>query len=338
VTRPVLAGLAIFIGLALLVFFADMALLIFAAILVAAVLDSCILLLRRILPIPRVMALAITMVFVTTAAVAMVVAGGINLPGQIESLLEILGEAWRIVAKQLNMWGVQVSEEIGLGDVIASLPEPQTMFGGAGAVLGTGLGFLSNIVIVMLMGVFMAADPARYRDGLALLVPVAWRERLVAVLNRIGWTLQRWIVGQLIIMVFVGGATLILLMAIGIEYALPLALIVTLLNFIPFVGPILGFVPIGLTMIGQDWTTALLVLGGYTVIQQIDANILSPLIQDRVVNLAPALTIAFLLFMGVAFGPIGIALATPILAALRVALLELYVGNFLGDTEQIKAA
>ncbi|HAJ02347.1 MAG TPA: hypothetical protein DCL55_03760 [Brevundimonas sp.] len=115
---------------------------------------------------------------------------------------------------------------------------------------------------------------------------------------------------------------------------LTLGLIAGLLNFIPFVGPILAFIPIGLSMIGQDWTTALIVLGGYTLIQQFDANVTTPLIQDRVVNLAPALTVIFLLFMGVALGPLGVALGTPLLAALRVLVLELYVRDVLGDTPE----
>ncbi|MEQ8165435.1 MAG: AI-2E family transporter, partial [Alphaproteobacteria bacterium] len=177
----------------------------------------------------------------------------------------------------------------------------------------------------------LAADPARYRDGLVLFAPAGYRPRLRVVLDRTGQTLQRWLVGQLALMLIVGATTTVLLLIVGFNFALSLGIIAGVLNFIPFMGPILAFVPIGLAMIGQDLSTALIVLAGYTFIQQMDANVLSPLVQDRVVHLPPALTIAFLLFMGVIFGPIGVALATPLLAALRVLALELYVGDVLGD-------
>lgn len=285
---------------------------------------------------PRMVALGLTLLLAIALLVFAVVLGGMTVADQLDALGGVLGEAWKMVADQLNAWGVPVMRTFSAEELFERLPEPQTMFGGAGAVLGTGFGFISNFLIVSLVGMFLAADPARYRDGLVLFAPLDFRPRLRAVLDKAGAILQRWLVGQLALMLIVGAATTILLLVMGVPYALSLGLIAGLLNFIPFLGPIIGFVPIGLAMIGQDLSTALIVLAGYTVIQQVDANILSPLIQDRVVNLAPALTIAFLLFMGIMLGPVGVMLATPALAALRIFTLELYVGDVLGDPEGAK--
>lgn len=337
VTKTALIVIAVLASIALLVFFGELLMLLFAAILIAAVLDSGVALIKRFLPIHRLVALILTIVISIMLVGFALVAGGMTIIDQLDALSGVLGDAWRMLADQLNDWGVPVLRTFNAEDIWERLPEPQTMFGGAGAVLGTGFGMLSNLVIVSLVGIFLAADPSRYRDGLVLFVPVWFRPRLGAVLDRAGATLQRWLVGQLALMVIVGGATTVLLLVMGVNYALSLGIIAGLLNFIPFLGPILGFVPIGLAMIGQDMTTALIVLGGYTLIQQADANVLSPLIQDRVVNLAPALTIAFLLLMGIILGPIGVALATPLLAALRILVLELYVGDVLGD-EAVKKA
>ncbi|WP_417579000.1 AI-2E family transporter [Pelagibacterium sp.] len=331
--RPILIGIAALALLGLVVFFSELLLLIFAGILIAAILDSGVKMFRRFLPVPRVLALVMTIFLAIGAIGFALVAGGMTVLNQLDALSRALGEAWRIVADQLNDWGIPVLRTFNLEDIWERLPEPQTIFGGAGAVLGTGFGMISNVLIVSLIGIFLAADPARYRDGLVIFAPVAYRARLRDVLDRAGRTLQRWLVGQLALMLIVGVATTVVLLVVGFDFALSLGIIAGVLNFIPFMGPILAFVPIGLAMIGQDLTTVVIVLTGYTFIQQMDANLLSPLVQDRVVHLPPALTVAFLLLMGVIFGPIGVALATPLLAALRVLALELYVGDFLGDPE-----
>lgn len=336
--KTMLIGIAVFAGVVLVVMFAELMLLVFAGILIAAVLDSGIGMFRRHLHIPRIAALLLTILLAIALLAFAIVAGGMTVVDQLDALSDALGEAWRMVADQLNSWGIPVLRTFHAEDIWERLPEPQTMFGGAGAVLGTGLGIMSNFVIISLVGIFLAADPARYRDGLVLLVPLTYRDRMRAILDRTGTMLQRWLVGQLALMAIVGGLTTVLLVVMGVNYALSLGIIAGLLNFIPFVGPIVAFVPIGLAMIGQEFTTAVIVLAGYTVIQQLDANLFSPLIQDRVVNLAPALTIAFLLFMGVMLGPIGVTLATPLLAALRVLVLELYVADVLGDWKVRKAS
>ncbi len=329
--RTILIGIAALSVVGLLVFFSDLLLLIFAGVLIAAVLDSGIKMFRRILPVPRVLALVMTIVLAIGVIGFALVVGGVTVLNQLDALSRALGEAWRVVADQLNDWGIPVLRTFNIEDIWERLPEPQTIFGGAGAVLGTGFGMISNILIVSLIGIFLAADPARYRDGLVIFAPISVRPRLREVLDQAGQTLQRWLVGQLALMLIVGVATTVLLLAVGVSFALSLGIIAGVLNFIPFMGPILAFVPIGLAMIGQDLSTAIIALAGYTFIQQMDANVLSPLVQDRVVHLPPALTVAFLLFMGVIFGPIGVALATPLLAALRVLSLELYVGDVLGD-------
>lgn len=323
------------LSLVLAALYAHIIMLVFTAVLVAAVLDALIRLLMRLVPIlPRAVAVIVTLIFVVLLIIVAAIGGGVTVVTQFDALSSALAEAWDMVATQLNDWGLPVERTFEVTDIVEAIPEPRTIFGGAGAVLGTGFGLLSNMVIVFLTGIFLAIDPKRYRDGLTILLPIKARPRAREVLAKAGTTLQHWLLGQLALMAIVGGLTTVLLLVMGVSYGLTLGLIAGLLNFIPFVGPILAFIPIGLSMIGQDWTTALIVLGGYTAIQQLDANVTTPLIQDRVVNLAPALTIIFLLFMGVALGPLGVALGTPLLAALRVLVLELYVRDVLGDTPE----
>lgn len=330
-TRSLLIILAAVAALALFVLLAETLLLLFGAILVAAVLDVAVRGVQRILPVPRMVALLVVIgISVITLATALAL-GGWTLVSQFEDLLELLGEAWQGVDDYLQGWGIYLPKELDLDALSAYGPDATAIFGRAGAALGTTFGFVGNAVVLLLIGIFLAVNPAGYRNGVLRLFPRERRQRLREVLDRTGETLRWWLGAQLLLMVIIGVSTSILLLVMGIPYALLLGVLAGLLNFIPFLGPILAMVPIFLAVMGQDATTILIVLGVYAVIQQVEGNVLAPLIQQKVVHLAPALNIAFLVVMGVLFGGAGVALATPLLAALRVLVLELYLRDVLGD-------
>lgn len=205
---------------------------------------------------------------------------------------------------------------------------PARVAGAAAAAVGA----FGNGVLVLFIGLFLAADPAVYRRGFVRFVPIANRDRADRVLDEVGDTLLRWLAGRLLEMAIIGVLTWGGLLVIGVPLALPLALIAALLSFIPNIGPILSAIPAMLIAASETPVTALYVGALYLGIQAIESYTLEPYIVRKTCDLPAALVIGFQLLMGTLLGVMGLALATPLLAMLSVLVQRLYVEDVLGDT------
>src|SRR5690625_1040021 len=194
--------------------------------------------------------------------------------------------------------------------------------------LFTTIGHLAYVVV---LGLCLAINPDLYRAGVVRLFPKGAQQRATEVLDDLGNTLKFWLLGQLALMLITGGATFIGLIILGIPMALALGFFVGLMEFIPFVGPIIGFIPILLVALSQGFTTVLWALGLYIVIQQLEGNVLVPLVQQRAVALPPALTVGAVFLGGALFGPIGAILGTPLIAVVFVLIKVVYVEGVLGQ-------
>lgn len=197
---------------------------------------------------------------------------------------------------------------------------------------GTALGAGGSLLLILATGLFLAIDPATYRDGAVRLLPVPWRPRGREVLLGVGHALQLWFMGQLLDMLVVAcliGAGLFLL---GVPLALTLALFAGLLNFIPFIGALAGAAPAVLIAFGQSPQQALYVAILFVVVQTIEGNVIAPVIQKRTVSLPPALTIFSQTILGTLFGAMGLILATPVMAMLLVGVRMVYVESVLERT------
>lgn len=322
-------------GLALAWQISGTLLMLFAGFLLAAVIDAAVSGLRHVLPIGRGWLLLIVVALALVLLGALAVVGGYNIWRQLEDLWAVLVEGADGLLDSLEQWGLPLGgvlqDERGILDWI---PDPQTIFGQAGTAFGMTMGLASDALIVALLGVFLAIDPASYREGVLTLVPTERRARLREVLNVTGTTLKWWLVGQLAMMVLVGTLVTILLLVAGVPYAVLLGLVTGLLNFIPFLGPILAGIPLLLALIPEGWGTLAWVMAVFLVIQWIEGYLINPFVQQKVVHIAPALGLSFLAIMAALFGGLGVALAIPLLAVLRVLVLELYVKDVLGDRSQ----
>lgn len=205
------------------------------------------------------------------------------------------------------------------------------VFQAIGTFFSTSLGALANVAIILFLGVYFAAEPDLYLNGIVRLVPQPRRARAREVLQTLGYTLRWWLVGQLLTMTVVGVLTTVGLLLLGVPGAPILGLLAGILDFVPNVGPIIAAVPGVLLAFSQGSTTGLLAIGVYVVVQILEGYILYPLIQERAVELPPALTILMLVLMGIIFGVLGLLLATPILAVVLVLIKMLYVEDVLGD-------
>lgn len=200
-----------------------------------------------------------------------------------------------------------------------------TAMGGALPILNSALGALAGGLVVLAVGIYTAAYPGLYRNGFERLIPPSHRPRFRTALDRTGKTLRKWMVGTLINMILVGLLTTAGLWILGIPAAIALGVIAGVLEFVPIFGPIMASLPAIAVALTVSPTTALWVAGLYVVIQQIEGNVITPLVMRGTVHLPPALTVLFQTFMAVVFGFLGLLLAVPILAVVLVAVETLYV-------------
>lgn len=189
----------------------------------------------------------------------------------------------------------------------------------------SSFGILSDVYIVLLLGMFFIASPFTYKKGLVHLLPPKAKEKGASVLDEMHNTLKNWIKGQLFGFMFIAVLTGLGLWAIGMPLILTLALIAGLLNFIPNFGPIIALIPAVLIGFMQGTTTAILILCLYTLIQVVQSAVTQPLIQKKMVSIPPALIIFGQVAMGLLGGFWGVLLATPVITIVMTLVNKLYV-------------
>jgi predicted PurR-regulated permease PerM len=209
----------------------------------------------------------------------------------------------------------------------------QNLFGKGLGMLGATFGVLAHAAIVIFFGLFLAAQPELYVRGGLHLVPKAQRPRAREIVQEIGVVLRRWLVAQAFLALVVGSIMGIGLWLIGAPFALPLALLAGLMEFVPYIGPFVSAVPGILIAFGEGPQVALWVGLLYLAVQILESYVLAPLVQQRAVELAPALVLFSQVLMGVIAGPLGVAVATPLAAVVLVAVKMLYVVDGLGDRQ-----
>jgi len=323
-------ALAVLIVASTLWFAVDVLLLLFAAILLATVLRAPTEAIGRATGLPDRAALAL----VAVTLLALIAALGLVLVPEIGTQLPQLLESVTGTIRQLrqgsglDQWAEEVAEDM---DVQSVLPSPAGLIGGATGIISSTFGTIANLVILVVIGVYLAANPTLYVEGAARLVPPPKRARVRETLYALGRTLRWWLIGQLVSMTVVGVLTYVVLRLFGVPLALLLAVIAFLFTFVPFLGPIIAGIPVVLMAFGQGLETGLYVLPLYVLIQTFEGYVLTPLVQRHAVALPPALTISAQVLLGVLLGALGIALATPLAAAGLVAVQMLYIEDVLGE-------
>lgn len=326
-TRAIVTGVLVAAALVMAWFLSHTLLIIFAGVLVACVLDAAVRGLEKLVPAPRPLLLAIVSIAIFAGVLIALSMGGVSLVLSIQEVLRILSkEVMRLYGLALESGLLDNFSRSELENIMQNLlPDPGGVVSQAGSFFGGTVGVLSNVVVVVFLGLFFAINPATYRDGFLLLLPQHHRPRLLSALTDTGSALRGWMVTQLAVMVLIGTLVGLLLWALGVPNALVLALLSGVLNFIPFLGPIFSAVPVLLTLAGQGMNVLILGGIGLLLIQNLEGYILTPMLQQRIIKLSPAWSLSIMAIMGALFGIIGIALATPVYAVLRVLVLKLYV-------------
>lgn len=331
VTRTLLLAAAV-ITLALLTWqLSDVILLGFAAALFAIILRSLAGLLERVPGLRPSWSLALAGLLLLATAAGFVLLLGAQIQSEGMSLISRLPEL-------VSAFG----DRIGIENLQQRLTEQAARLSQSSGVAGTIAGFTSgflgaiaNIVLVIVAGLYLAARPRRYRHGLLLLIPRRSRAEAAATFDNAAQALRLWLLGQLISMAIVGVLTTIGLYAIGLPSALALGFLAGVAEFVPVVGPALSAIPALLLALSEGGPMVFWVLGLYVLVQQIEGNVIMPLVQRRTVDLPPVLTLFGILAMGILFGPLGILLGTPLTVVAFVAVKRLYLRDALGEEVEI---
>jgi predicted PurR-regulated permease PerM len=193
-------------------------------------------------------------------------------------------------------------------------------------LLGT-LSAVGNFFIVLFLGLTFAAQPSVYRKGLLYMAPARHRARATVIVDRIGDTLERWLIAQIITMFAVFVVTSIGLAIIGIQSSFILGIQAGLLTFIPTVGALLGGLIVVLASLASGWVAAASAFVLFLGIHALESYILTPMIQRQALEIPPATLFAFQILLGVVFGIWGLALALPLMAIVKVMIDHFKAGE-----------
>lgn len=283
----------------------------------------------RITPLHDRAAVALAVLLVLAVTAATVWAIGDQLLTQIQTLREQLPQA--VEASRRWLEGSELgSRLLGQLRIAGDDGVPWARLAG---VTGVALGAVANTVVIVAIGLYIAAAPDLYRRGMVRLFPVDYRPRADLALAAAANGLRAWLMGQLLAMLAVGVLTAIGLQLLGVPLALALGILAGLTTFIPFVGPLSFGVLAVLLAFGdgpqQALYVALLCLG----IQQLEGYVITPLIQRRAVQLPPALGLIAVFVFGIMFGILGVLLATPLMVVVMILVEKLYVEYLLEGQE-----
>lgn len=326
--------------LALVWYSAAVLFLVFAGILFGVFLSALTDVLGRLIGGGHTMRLAVVCLLLTATLSTVVALGGTTIAAQVSELGSSIQYHLKDVRSYLGRYGVDTSflDPAPENQNAAAPSQPsrteQSIFpnvralaSGTSAVVGRTFQIIvaifagvGNFLIVIFLGVLLAAQPQTYRAGLLHLVPHRHAKAAAAFLDDVGETLRRWLLGQFCTMTILALVTWIGLTLIGVQGALVLGMFTGLLSFIPNIGAVIAGVLIVLASIGSGLTAVVLSLGLYLLIQALEGNILTPLIQRRAISIPPATLFASQIMLGFLFGLWGLALALPTTAIIKVAI------------------
>jgi predicted PurR-regulated permease PerM len=176
--------------------------------------------------------------------------------------------------------------------------------------------------MMLVLAIFIAVEPKLYERGVAWMLPMDKRPHFYVVADKMGWTLRRLMFGRLIGMAVEGVGTWLLLWAGGVPMAGLLGILTGLFAFLPNIGSIISGVLIVLVGFSAGVHAGLYALGVYLVVQIVDGYLIVPMVAKRATDLAPALVLGAQILFGALFGIMGLFLADPIVAMIKVYLEE----------------
>ncbi|OSZ77815.1 hypothetical protein CAP36_15765 [Chitinophagaceae bacterium IBVUCB2] len=212
-------------------------------------------------------------------------------------------------------------------------PEAPPSSGGDGlssilkSLFSSTFGLLGDLYAIFFLGIFLAAVPREYVNGMVSLLPASAQDKGRKTMEKTGLNLKKWFKGTVYSVLITFALTAIGLLIIGVDLWLILAIIAGLMTFIPNFGPIIALIPAIMVGFLQGPQMALWIFILYFFVQLVESNIITPAIQKRMLDTPAALLLFFQMIMGALSGGWGVVLATPILVVLMTVVKELYTGK-----------
>ncbi|MGB7370969.1 AI-2E family transporter [Erythrobacter sp.] len=247
---------------------------------------------------------------------------GAEVRAQVLTLVETVPQAWQ--SFELRIGDSDLGEELRTMGADAAPSGGSLLSGFAAALMSFGTG-LADAFVVVVGGIYLALQPRLYREGLLKLFPAERRDLIDNAVGGAGRALRLWLGGQLVSMTVIGLLTGFGLYLIGVPSAVALGLLAGFLEFIPLIGPVIAAVPALLIALAIDPQLALWTLLLYLVIQQIEGNLLQPVVQQFAVDLPAVILLFSILAFGTLFGIVGILLAAPLAVLVYTLITRLYV-------------
>jgi predicted PurR-regulated permease PerM len=331
---------------ALLVFawsFAATLFLVFAGVLLGVALNAMTTMLGHLVRLPHALRLTIVCLVLASLLSGVVFLGGSTIAQQATVLSDTIKSQLVNVKAFLEKNGIDTSYfDLGSPGAAATsttsstpatpsaptthnLPSAGALASSGGAIvsqtlkllLGT-LSVVGNFFIVLFLGLTFAAQPSVYRKGLLYMMPARHRARATVIVDRIGETLERWLIAQIITMFAVFLVTWIGLALIGIQSSFILGIQAGLLAFIPTVGALVAGLIVVLASLASGWVAAASALVLFVGVHALESYVLTPIIQRQALDIPPATLFGFQILLGVVFGIWGLALALPLMAIAKV--------------------
>jgi predicted PurR-regulated permease PerM len=315
--------------------------LIFAGILLGVALNAMTNMLGRVIKLPHPLRLTIVCLVLASLLSGAGYLGGATVAEQAKTLSDTIKGQLAGVKSFLERNGID-SSYFELGNLGSSsenssttatpggapthnLPSASALASSGGAIisqtfkllLGT-VSAVGNFFILVFLGLALAAQPGVYRKGLLFMVPARHRARATVIVDRMGDTLERWLIAQIITMFVVFVVTWIGLAVIGIPSSFILGIQAGLLTFVPTIGPLVAGLIVVLASLASGWVAAASSFVLFLGVHALESYILTPILQRQALDIPPATLFAFQILLGVVFGIWGIALALPLIAVVKV--------------------
>lgn len=307
---PVTVGLvlALLLTIHVLPRLTSVLLLVFAGIILAVVLNALTTTLRRVLPGGHVVAYSAALVCVALALSVIGLLIGPQLATEVPQLIEQMPKAWHTLLAHLNNYAF-------FDSIASEAHQPFNWLVNNAQLLNlvsSTFGMLFNFFIVIFVGVYGAAAPARYLHFGDRLLTASQQERVGELAHDLGRGLRHWLLARAVSMIVVGVATGVGLWLLGVDLAFTLGFWAGMASFVPYIGPVLGLIPAVLIAALESLQLAVWVLLLFAAVQFVETAFMTPLIQQKAIALPPVVLIAVQLIGGVLIGPIGVLLAAPL--------------------------
>ncbi|SHF01430.1 Predicted PurR-regulated permease PerM [Modicisalibacter ilicicola DSM 19980] len=271
-------------------------------------------------------------IVLVTSVMALITFGlnfALNLGQQFERLAEVLPGS----IEGLEGWARGHPMGAWMADRVEQIPPPSEALGSwssrISSMFSTTLDALLNLLVVLLIGLFIAFEPDLYKRGVLRLIVPARRHAVADFLRLVERKMAWWLLGRLVSMTIIGLLSGGGLWLLGIPMAFSLGLLAGLLSFIPYLGPLLSAVPALLVAFSQDPTSMLHVAVLYLGIQFLESYLVTPLVQREAVSIPPGLLLVVQLWLGLYVGLLGLLLAEPLIVLGMLAVRRFYVEGWL---------